>query len=229
MEKEIVENIIHYNFSGVIASLSIESKDSNHFRKLIEHNIKLVMFDRVSEELDVPKVVINNSEIIAKAVQILVDKNYRRITYISGPKNFSVFGERQSGYKTAIQKNKLLFYNQITNENGFNNINASKLLDDIIKERPHTDAIICDSTILANQLLNELFKRKIKIPEEIAIIVFGESPIMDLLMPPITTINQPTEQIAKKILELLEAKLLHPNSPNKKLQLSAEIRIKSSI
>ena len=229
LEKEIINNILQYNFSGVITSISMESTNTEHFKKLIDHNIPLVMFDRVCEDLDVSKVVINNSAIVTKSVEALIYRNYKYITHISGPKDFSVFGERQNGYKLAIQKNNLEYENLITLEDGFQNGDAKGILNDLLNQTPRTDAVICDSALFAKELLEEIIIRKIKIPDEIAIIVFSENPMFEVVTPAITTIKQPVEQIAEKVLKLLQNKILNPNSTNVTLQLSAEIKIRDSI
>ena len=229
LEMEIVDNIIQYNFSGVIASISMESTNTRHYQKLLDHNIPLVMFDRVSDDLEISKVVIDNNAIMVKAVEMLIERNYKSIVHISGPKDFSVFGERQNGYKRAICKHNLKYENLINIEGGFRDVDANMILDNLLNEKPQPDAIICDSALFAKELLEEMDKRKIRIPNDIALIVFTENPMFEVVSPSITTIKQPTKEIGEKVLKLIENRILYPKSIIETIKLEAEIRIRGSI
>ncbi len=83
-EKKIIKTIIKNNYAGVIASLSMETKNGLHFMELSKYHIPLVLFDRVCD-INVSKVVVDNFGIISKAVNLLCQKGYKRIAYISGP------------------------------------------------------------------------------------------------------------------------------------------------
>ena len=96
-EKDIIGTIIQNNIAGVIGSISMETNEYSHLMELKKYNIPLVLFDRVCD-INVPKITINNQEIIFQSVEYLVEKGYRKIAHITGTNILNVFRERQLGY-----------------------------------------------------------------------------------------------------------------------------------
>lgn len=75
MAKEIknANNLFHKRVDGVIASLSFETNDLSHFDPYIEKNIPLVFFDRVEENIQSIKIVIDNYKCGYQATKHLID------------------------------------------------------------------------------------------------------------------------------------------------------------
>ncbi|MFA6404067.1 MAG: LacI family DNA-binding transcriptional regulator [Salinivirgaceae bacterium] len=229
-EKNIIDTIIQFNFAGVIASLSMESVDGLHFNKFKKHNIPLVMFDRVSDDINVSKVVINNAEVLQDAVELLVNKGYNRIAHISGPPHLNVFGERQRGYKLAVKQFKLDYEKIITVNKGFSMEDGKVIYDKLFSDTITPNAIISDSSVLIYGLIEELRKKKIKIPSDVALMAFGENSIMEIIEPAITSIVQPDGEIATTAYNLLLKKIKgKSDNRTETIMLSATIKVRESI
>ncbi|WP_337994789.1 substrate-binding domain-containing protein [Polaribacter ponticola] len=68
-----------------------------------------------------------------------------------------------------------------------------------IKNRPDAVYVAGDYAVLgALQVLNE---NNIRVPEEIALVGFGNEPFTDMLTPKITSVNQHSEKIGKLAAE----------------------------
>jgi LacI family transcriptional regulator len=97
---------------------------------------------------------------------------------------------------------------------------AGKLLES--DDRP--DAIISDSSNLMLGLIKELRNRDIKIPQEMALVTFGESQIFEIFEPSVACIMQPDEAIAKNAYELLIKSIQNSDeNDNRTVTLSAKI------
>ncbi len=222
-EIQIIDTVIQHNFSGVIASISMESNDVEHFEKLAKHSIPLVMFDRTCKNLDVSKVLVKHVDIMEQAVKMLVQRGYKQIAHISGPKDFSVFGERQKGYMKAINELGLKYQKNACFQQGFNAEDGQKTTKLLFEEETVPDAIISDSSNLVYGIIKELTNRKLKIPEDVALVVFGENPALEILNPSIIRIIQPEKDIAQSAFELLDDKLKNGTTIKKSIKLSAKI------
>ncbi|MCT4590669.1 MAG: LacI family transcriptional regulator [Carboxylicivirga sp.] len=223
-EKKVVDTIIQQNFAGVIASISMESKEMEHFEKLKQQNIPLVMFDRVSSRIEVPKVTINNQQIMQDVVALLLKKGHKRITHISGPSYLNVFGERQTGYHLAIEKHQLEYEKLNVINHGFTIADGVKMAGKLLESDDRPDAIISDSSNLMLGLIKELRNRDIKIPQEMALVTFGESQIFEIFEPSVACIMQPDEAIAKNAYELLIKSIQNSDeNDNRTVTLSAKI------
>jgi LacI family transcriptional regulator len=202
-EKEIIQTLIRNNVAGVVASISMETRDSGHFRELSRYRIPLVLFDRVCPDLEVTRVLVNNSEIVSDAVDILVEKGYRKIAHISGPNHINVFGDRQSGYLSAITKHKLKYHKVVRINSAFNIAEGKIAAGNLFAESIKPDALICDSHLLTLGAVYKIHELNLKIPDDIGIVGFGDNPYIEALNTGIITIVQPDASIAKAVFELI--------------------------
>lgn len=228
-EKALISTVVQNNYAGVMASLSMETKETEHFELLNKHRIPLVMFDRVGKHSDASKVTIDNQGIMLKALSLLVEKGYKKIAHISGPSYMNVFGDRQLGYKKGIKKYGLSYKKIITISKDFSRLHSVKIASELFDENERPDAIISDSSNLLYGLIKEIRLRDLHIPNDIGFIVFGEYPALEVLQPPITSIIQPVEEIAKMTFDLLKDKIKNLDSISRNIQLMAKIELRESI
>lgn len=202
-EKEIIDTIIQHNVAGVIVSVSMETTESNHFSKLKKLKIPLVMFDRVCEDINVSKVLVNNSEVVSQAVEILISKGYQRIAHITGTELLNVYRDRQNGYSKTLASYKNDFRKRFVVNKEFTLEDGRTAVSVLFADDIKPDAVICDSYILLLGALQKLKEMNLKIPGDVGLLGFGESPSLQLIQPRITTISQPHEEVASKSYELL--------------------------
>jgi len=76
-------------------------------------------------------------------------------------------------------------------------------LIEILEMAPNVDAIFCSSDLLALGVLTELRARKIAIPNEIAVMGFGDVPFVADMVPSLTTVRINGEQIGSLAAQFL--------------------------
>jgi len=198
-EEEIIKAIVQNNIAGVIASLSMESTNAVHFHKLKQYNIPLVLFDRVDNHLKVPKVTINNTEVLEQTIDFLVQKGKSRIAYLSGKDSILLYAERQKGYSKGITKNNLQYTNIINASEKFNIENGIAIAQYLLNSEIIPDAIICDSHLLMQGIFSETKKSK----HPIHLVTFGGYKGLASVYPGVTFIQQPENEIACEAFNLL--------------------------
>lgn len=202
-EREIIKTVIQNNVAGVLASVSLETFESDHFALLRDYGIPLVFFDRVLEDLAVPKVTVNNAAIAMTAVELLVGKNCQRIAHIAGPKKINVFRERQKGYQQGIKKFDLAYARIVEVPRAFTFETGVSAVQQLFGVNPRPDALLLDSfTFLAGAVM-QLQKYDVKIPEEIKLTAFSNNDENELLKTKITSIVQPDQEIAETAFTIL--------------------------
>lgn len=199
-ECKIINTIIGYNFSGVIASIATNTINSDHFKLLRQYGIPLVFFDRVCEDISTPMVVVNNYESTFNATQLLIDNGRSKIAHITGSVHLNVFRDRQQGYIDALAKNKMGYHNYLIINKEFTIEDGKKAFVRLL-EAGQPDAIITSSSLLSIGALLKAKELGFQIPKEIALIGFGDNEMMEILDPHITSIIQPEEEIADKCYE----------------------------
>jgi len=206
-EKEIIKTLIRNNVAGVIASVSMETVDSEHFRKLKNYRIPLVLFDRVCSDVNVPKVTVNNFEVVTEAVEILVKNGYKRIAHISGNNRINVFSERQAGYLSGIKRHNLDYSKVVLIESDFTIDEGKKAVETLFQNSVQPDALICDSHFLTLGAIFKLRELELRIPEEVGLAGFGDNSYVDVISSNVISIIQPEDAVANAAFELIMKKI----------------------
>jgi len=211
-EVGIVNTIIKHNYAGVIASISIKTSDSKHFKLLSTFGIPLVFFDRICDDLPTPKVLVNNYEVTFEATEYLINKGHKRIVHLTGPTHINVFNDRQQGYLNAIQKHGLAYQKHLALDQEFTVELGEKCLHDLFLEVEKPDAIISSSILMTMGIAVRAREMSLRIPEDIALIGFGNHVSSLIMQPRLTSIYQSESEIAGISFDLLD-KMIRKEMP----------------
>jgi LacI family transcriptional regulator len=192
LEQKQVELLFNKRVDGILMSLSNDSNDDHHLKSIITRGIPFVQFDKISKLIPSSKVIINDQKAAAVAVQHLIDIGCKKIAHIRGPENPQNAIDRFLGYKKTLEKNgipydsKLVYTCQnVTYEEGV------KFAEQIVKEHPDVDGIFAITDLVAVGVLYYLNEKKINIPNQIALIGFSNWFIGQVMVPKLSTIDQP--------------------------------------
>jgi LacI family transcriptional regulator len=211
-EVGIVNTIIKQNYAGVIASISKDTTNSKHFKLLNSYGIPLVFFDRVCDDIITPKVLVNNYQITFEATEYLINRGYKRIAHVTGPSHINVFNDRQNGYNDALIKHGMKYSRKISYNVEFTVELGEKCLTDLLMDVEKPDAIISSSILLTMGIVVHCRKMNIRIPQDLAIIGFGNHLNSLIMQPQLTSIYQSETSIAEISFNLLE-KLINKEIP----------------
>jgi DNA-binding LacI/PurR family transcriptional regulator len=187
---------------GVIVSISQSTSTSEHFTQMLKNGMKMVFFDRVFEDMDVYKVVIDDFESSCNAVEYLLSKGYKKIFHFAGPQNLGICRKRKMGYEKALKGHNINSSSNIV-EAGMHERDGYESMDKLLKNNIVPDAIFAVNDPVAIGAFKRLKEQGIKIPEQIGIIGFSNNPIAELVDPPLTTIEQPAYEMGRAAAELL--------------------------
>lgn len=211
-EKQVLDSIIQNNIAGVIASVSMQTHNVSHYKELKQYKIPLVLFDRVVDDIDVPKVEVNNFEIISQAVRHLVKNRAKRIVHITGSDRISVFRNRQLGYRHTIKELGVTYNNIYTIDEDFTLEVGKSATKSIFTKKTIPDAIICDSYMLMLGVVLQLKEMGILVPDEVKIICFANNPSLEVITPNVSSIVQPIEELAEASFNLLMKRIENPDN-----------------
>jgi DNA-binding LacI/PurR family transcriptional regulator len=226
LEKRNVEMLEDSMIEGLIVSVTKESKNIDLYQRLINEMMPIVFVNRIIPELDASKVIIDDQKWAFKAVEHLIKCGYKRIAHLGGNEHLSVTKNRAQGYKDA-----LAFYNIPLQENlmmyvGVQENRARIGVDYLLSLKDKPDAIFTVTDPIAVGTILELRKRGIRVPEDVAVVGFSESPVGRALE--LTSIAQPTFQIGHTAAELLLKKIRNHNIPSETIILDAQLNIRNS-
>ncbi|GAA5034405.1 LacI family DNA-binding transcriptional regulator [Microbacterium fluvii] len=139
------------------------------------------------------------------ATQYLIDRGHRRIATITGPRTMPAGVDRLEGYHEALAAAGLP--EGAVEDGGFTADGGAAAMRRILAAGDRPDAIFVASDLMARGALSVLAAAGLRVPEDVAIIGFDDSPVATSVFPSLTTMRQPSfaqgERMADMLLELL--------------------------
>ena len=89
---------------GLIISLTQETRDVSYFQHLLNKNIPIVQFNRVSQKLATPKIILDDTTSASYATEHLVQQGYRRIKHLSITNNLNISQKSLKGISDTLKK-----------------------------------------------------------------------------------------------------------------------------
>lgn len=230
-ETNAVQTLLSKRIDGLLASISMETTSSNHFREVVNLKVPLVFFDRVCPDLDVSSVTIDDFKGAYKAAEHLVKQGCRRIAYFGGSTNLAIYRHRLDGYKQALKNYKIpvneamiFTTNQLTDTMG------SDLIETLYKNKNLPDAICSSNDNLAAGAMKFLLEHSVKIPEDIAVIGFSNALFSQWMTPSLSTVNQHSELMGRHAATILLEEIEHKTVEyvSRSIVLNPELIIRGS-
>lgn len=209
-DKEVINMEILANGStdGFILSVAKETQqrgDYHHLTEVINQGMPLVLFDRVIEEINCDKVIIDDLLGAKKAVQYLVDKGCRKIGLITTIDYVSVGKLRTQGYIETLRENNIeLDEDIILKVEDFDR--SEYEIAHFLREK-QLDAVFAVNEHFAIYAIKAFQEQGLKVPDDVQVIGFTDGELSKRFIPSLTTINQHGEEMGAQAARLLIRKL----------------------
>lgn len=176
------------NVEGVLATVSRQTRDFGHFENILDAGIPMVFFDRVPDNVMADMVLIDDTEGAYKAVKHLIHRGRRKIAICIGNPEMLISKNRLKGYKKALEEFNIPFNDNYliaaeTPEHAATQ--TAKLLG--LKQPP--DSIFAISDLTMSGIVQEIYRRKLRVPEDLALIGFCEDTFCKMYNPQLSSIT----------------------------------------
>jgi LacI family transcriptional regulator len=185
------KNLFEKRVDGLIASLSFDSKNLDHFKVFKDRGVPVIFFDRVEQEGNNTVVIIDNYKCGYLATQHLIEQDCKRIVHITSSLKRNVYSDRFKGYRDALFDNAIPYDENLLIINDLSERAGIESAMQILKIDPLPDAAFITNDFVAAVCMRTLKENGIRIPEDIAIVGFNNDAICTLVEPSLTTINYP--------------------------------------
>lgn len=201
-ERSNIQHLLGRKVDGVLLSLSGQTTDTQHLQVIQRRGVPLVVFDRITNDIETNKVIADNFKGAFEATEHLILNGRKRIAHITSPSLLYTTYERLEGYKAALEKHAIQFDDKLVKYCGFAPEEARQVIFELLEsEKP--DAIFTASDRLALDSFAAVKAKGIRIPEDVAFIGFTNLGVAHLLDPPLSTVVQPAFAIGKTAAEIL--------------------------
>jgi LacI family transcriptional regulator len=185
------KNLFHKRVDGLIASLSFDTTDLEHFKPFLEKGVPVIFFDRVEQDGDNTVVVIDNAKCGYIATQHLIEQGCKRIVHVTSSLKRNVYSQRYKGYRDALFDHQLSFDESMLIVNDLSEKAGVEAAKQIAKMKPLPDGIFITNDFVAAVCMRTLKEMGIAVPNDVAIVGFNNDAIGKLIEPALTTINYP--------------------------------------
>lgn len=205
-----VKTLLEAQVDGIMASISLETENVQHFEEVIKQQKPLILFDRVHPDLNVPTVTINDFHAGYIATEHLINQGFKNIALLTTAHQIQIFNERFKGYKAALNAYHLpiveenIIFGGLSIKDG--RFGAAKLMRNLNPP----DAIVAsdDFTALgAIKKLNELGQN----PPKIGVIGFANEVFSAYISPTLSTIEQYPNDMGAACAALFLKMITQPN------------------
>ncbi|WP_417290402.1 LacI family DNA-binding transcriptional regulator [Corallibacter sp.] len=217
-DKEVInmEMLANGSIDGFILSISKETllqQDYHHFYETINQGMPIVMFDRVVNEVNCDKVIVDDLKGSKKAVEQLIANGCKNIAIITTKDYVSVGRLRTQGYLEALEENKmepqseliLKIVEELDSEDHLEDLEAE--IEQLLVNNKKIDGVFAVNELYALTAMKVARRLKKKIPEQLQVIGFTDGVLSKHATPSLTTVSQHAEEMGKKAAELLINKL----------------------
>lgn len=221
------------SIDGLIVSVSTETTDFSGFSELFDRGMPIVFFDRIVNEINTHKVVVDSYQGAYEATRHLAGNGYRKIAAVTGSELLSITKDRIAGYLAALNDLGLQPVEGHTLHCPHGGLIRSEIedaLDQLLAHPEQPDAILALSDKLTTGCLRVMHARQIKVPEQMALVGFSNSDLTELINPALTVIKQPAFEMGEiatnLLLQMIESK--RPPSEFETRSLAPQLIVRES-
>jgi LacI family transcriptional regulator len=227
-EKELLTHLQSRQIEGLIICPIGES--SAHLQPLELNGANVVVVDRWFSGSRLTTVTSENDRGAYAATTALIEKGHREIACLQGRPGTSTNNERLHGYKEAMRAAKLEPKSALIRGDDFNEESGYRSSCELLEAHPEVTALFAFSNLNALGALRALAERRLRIPQDISLVTFDDTPFAEYLASPLSLIRQDVEAIGCKAAELLVEQIRTGRKPRKQLhRVPVEFLLRDSI
>ncbi|HEX8330878.1 MAG TPA: LacI family DNA-binding transcriptional regulator [Hymenobacter sp.] len=234
-EKEIrVTQMLHATgMDGLLVCLSNETATVDHLRALQDYDLPVVLFDKISADLDASSVVTDDFQGAYDAVTHLLAQGCTRVAHLKGPPNPENTRKRFAGYQAALAAHGLPFRPEYVVEcHDVSHAEGLAFTRQLLALPEPPDGIFAVSDSVAIGALTALREEGRRVPADVAVVGFSDWAVCQLVEPQVSSVAQPGYEIGRQATELLlrEIQQLRDDQPleHSRTVLGATLRVRGS-
>ncbi|MBI3752319.1 MAG: LacI family DNA-binding transcriptional regulator [Chloroflexi bacterium] len=170
---------------------------------LLARGIPVVIGGRPATGIAASYVDVDNRDGARAAVRHLVSLGRRRIATLAGPLDMAVGSDRLEGYRDALAESGLPHDRRLEAHGEFTYESGASAMRRVIHAAPDVDAVFAASDLMAAGAMSVLRAAGRRVPEDVAVVGFDDSPLAVTTDPPLTSVRQPVEEMGGDLVRLL--------------------------
>lgn len=229
VQKMQLQTLLSLRVDGIIISITQDTHDFGIFEDAKKKQVPLVFMDRTPNLYDFNTVTVDDEGGAYKAIKHAINIGYKNIAHFAGYSDINIGKARIQGFVNAMKDNGMEVKNDWIIEGDFLERSGYESFMKLYHQKNLPDLILAVTYPVAIGIYMAAKEVGMKIPDDIDLICFGNSPVQDFLCPPLSCINQPTDKLATKSFEvLLENINGSKNIPPKQIVIETDLILRGT-
>ena len=186
--------------------------DDDDVYERLAQEIPLVIVGRRVEGIHEQCLWVDNEQGGYDATRYLLEMGHRKIVHITGPPEQGDAVARLRGYERALRDDGIEVDPKLIVEGAFDEQSGVLAAEMLLTQRANFSAIFAANDLTAQGAMLGLYRRGIRVPQDISVMGFDNQPGSAYLLPPLTTVQQPDYLLGnaagEHLLNLIEGKPL---------------------
>ena len=231
-EQRDIDVLLNSRVDGLMISLSNNTTTFEHISNAQKMGIPVVLFDKVTDELDCSQVVVDDQEGAYLATKHLIDQGCKRIAHIRGPEHPKNAHDRLQGYINAlhdagisVDESLILSCEKVIHEEGY------QFAKQLLALPTPPDGIFAITDAVAIGAMVAIKEHGLHIPTDIALVGFSNWRMAAVVEPTLTSIHQPGYEMGQAASRILLEEINVSKSENiqhQKIVLKTNLVIRDS-
>jgi DNA-binding LacI/PurR family transcriptional regulator len=171
--------------------------------RLTAAGIPMVLVGRPPKGTKASYVDVDNRQGAQAAVGHLVAGGRRVIATIAGPRDMAAGMDRLAGYRDALTEAGIAHDPTLEATSDFTQDGGAAAMTQLLAARPDIDGVFAASDLMAVGALAALAAAGRRVPADVAVVGFDDSPVATSTTPQLTSVRQPIEAMGREVARLL--------------------------
>jgi DNA-binding LacI/PurR family transcriptional regulator len=150
------------------------------------------------------------------------------VATIAGPSDMVAGLDRLAGYRDGLTDAGVTFDKSLVATADFTHESGAAAMERLMAARPDLDAVFCASDLIAAGALVTLDAAGRRVPDDVAVVGFDDSPIAATSRPPLTSVRQPIEEMGREMVHLLLDLIANNDRVARRVVLATELILRAS-
>jgi len=191
--------------------------------RLTDAGLPVVLVGRPPKGARATYVDVDNRQGAQSAVAHLINNGRKVVATITGPLDMNAGIDRLNGYKDALADAGITADPTLQAAGDFTQAGGAAAMQRLLIARPDIDGVFAASDLMAVGALSALAEAKRRVPKDVAVVGFDDSPVATSTTPQLSSVRQPIEEMGHEMARLLIGTVEAPDPVPRRVILATEL------
>ena len=200
-QEQYLQMLLRRRVDGIL--LVPTSNNADPIKLVKRQNVPIVLMDRHVLGVDIDIVHSDTEEGAYQITAYLLSLGHRQVAMLAGPQSVSTSIDRVNGYRRALrdaglaEKSEQIFWGEFTQVSG------NQMAAEMLEKYPDITALVAANNFIAIGAMQLLNEKKVRVPEDIALVTVDDIPPAFTITPFFTVATQSALEMGRQATQLL--------------------------